>query len=72
VFDIDFFDGSQARRFVMAALDRLSKKTDEDSLKNRLSDHRLVYEQAAAGFVSGLEQATVSDGARFAGYAPVL
>jgi hypothetical protein len=72
VFDIDFFDASRARRFVMKALDRLAEKAGQEELAVALRTHRSVYEKAGDGFVSGLERAAASDGNRFAGYAPVL
>jgi hypothetical protein len=72
IFEIDFFDRVSAKKFVLAELDRLAKKASGESFFNRLTAHRSVYEQAADGFVARLERATASDGARFAGYAPVL
>jgi hypothetical protein len=72
IFDIDFFDTPRAKRFVVAALIRLAAQPRYAVLATSLAAHRTVYEDAAGRFVAGLEDATGSDGARFAGYAPVL
>jgi hypothetical protein len=72
IFDIDFFNSAQAERFIMAALERLSDKPENAGLKGSLAAHRGVYGEAATSFVTGLQDAASTDGARFAGYAPVL
>lgn len=71
IFDIDFFDTRRSTLFIMAALDRLAQMPKYHALTTSLG-HRPMYEKAAASFVKGLEAAAPSDGARFAGYAPVL
>jgi hypothetical protein len=72
VFDIDFFDTQRANQFVMAAMDRLTKKAGYEALAASLAAHTSVYREATARFINGLEEACRTDGNRFAGYAPVL
>ena len=72
VFDIEFFDPPRAERFVMAVLNRLATEDRYERLAARLTAHRSVYQDASATFVSELAKVSASDGARFAGYAPVL
>lgn len=72
IFDIRFFDLPRAEQFVMAALGRIAREDRYSHLARALEAHRAVYESASAAFVRGLSEATASDGARFAGYAPVL
>lgn len=72
VFDIDFFDAPRARQFIIATLDRLARKSGNEALAISFRAHKSVYEKAAASFVTGLEKVAAYDGARFAGYAPVL
>jgi hypothetical protein len=56
----------------MSALGRLARKPGNGAFATSLAAHKAVYGQAATSFVKGLDRAAVSDGARFAGYAPVL
>jgi len=72
VFDIDFFDAGRAEQFVMAALRRLANEPRYSRLRNGLSAHRANYLTASASWLETLRVASASDGARFAGYAPVL
>ena len=72
VFDIDFFDAPRAKQFIIATLDRVARRSGNEVLARSLGAHKSVYEAAAASFVKGLEGVAASDGARFAGYAPVL
>lgn len=72
ILDIDFFDPERGRKFVMAALKRLASKPGAQDLGNRLASHESVYRGVISDFLTGLEQAAAADGARFAGYAPVL
>lgn len=72
IFDIDFFDIPRAEQFILAALDRLAGKTENQVLASTLSTHRSVYQEAAKRFVEGLDNIAASDGSRFSGYAPVL
>ena len=72
VLDIDFFDEKRAKRFIMSALGRLANEAGNERLATSLDSHKSMYGDAVANFVEGLGEATASDGARFAGYAPVL
>jgi len=72
IFDIAFFDTPRAEQFIMASLDRLVSDPAYKELASSLRSHRPKYQQAAASFVAGLRHVAASDGARFAGYAPVL
>ncbi len=72
IFDIDFFDTPRAERFVMAALNQLATQGRYESLAARLAAHQSVYQAASTTFVHELADVSASDGARFAGYAPVL
>lgn len=72
VFDIDFFDAPRAKQFIIAALDRVARKSGNEALASSLHSHRSVYQLAAANFAKGLENVAATDGSRFAGYAPVL
>lgn len=72
VLDIDFFDPPRAVHFVMGALSRLKDLPAYEGLADRLATHRQVYRTVAERFVKKLADATASDAARFAGYAPVL
>ncbi|MEG9624945.1 hypothetical protein [Pseudomonas guariconensis] len=76
IFDISFFDADQAKLFVMARLDALSKSevsnTDYPHLKNALVNHRQVYEDAVSQVIQGISELSQADADRFVGYAPVL
>lgn len=72
IFDIEFFDEPRSERFIMAVLDRLAKEDRYKSLATSLAAHRPIYRDASASLVRNLANLTVSDDARFVGYAPVL
>nr|WP_279153030.1 hypothetical protein [Pseudomonas mosselii] len=76
IFDISFFDPTQAKLFVMARLDALSRSevenTDYPHLKNTLANHRQVYEDAVVQVIQGIGELSQADADRFVGYAPVL
>lgn len=72
IFDIDFFDSIRAERFVIAVLERLATEGRYRHLATSLSAHRSVYKNVAKTFIERLSQISLSEGNRFAGYAPVL
>jgi hypothetical protein len=72
VFDIDFFDIARSERFVMAVMDRIAIEQRYENLAARLKSYRPVYQDAASALVAEITKSSARDGARFAGYAPVL
>jgi hypothetical protein len=79
IFDIELFQGTQAKTFVHAAIQRLAKSVEPTTdkpiyphLKSALVTHTSVYEKAVTSFVDHLTSETSGDGRQFSGYAPVL
>lgn len=76
ILDIEFFDETQAKKFVMARLKVLStpqSSTQEyPHLSSSLTNHAKVYDEAVSEVISGISRLSQADADRFVGYAPVL
>lgn len=72
IFDIDYFDRSRAEKFVLTSMDRNCLDERYAAFAASFQSHRGVYQSAVTQLVHALENAAPSDGASFAGYAPVL
>jgi len=77
IFDIEFFDTEQAKKFVMARLVALSHMTQNDLLEyphlsSSLANHAKVYDEAVSEVIAGISRLSQADADRFVGYAPVL
>lgn len=78
IFDIEFFEATEAETFVLSRLKKLSKKVNAadkleyPELARSLETHGVVYGDAIRMVVSGLQQLSAQDANRFFGYAPVL
>ena len=73
IFDIELFDDAQAEAFVISTLRKLATEAEQyPHLAAALRSHLGVYEGATHDLVDGLRGATIQDGQRFVGYAPVL
>ena len=79
IFDIELFHPDRAKKFVLAALNRLAMVSEPASTKqtyphlaNALKAHESVYSDAVQFLVDHMTTATSADGRQFAGYAPVL
>ncbi len=71
IFDIELFDAKRAVAFVVASLTKLASN-DYPDLKQPLETHSGKYRQAVETLVDRLANASMHDGGRFVGYAPVL
>ncbi|WP_146038407.1 hypothetical protein [Pseudomonas sp. FW300-N1A1] len=77
IFDIEFFDTEQAKKFVIARLAALSNITQNGlieypHLSSSLISHAKVYDEAVTEVISGISRLSQADADRFVGYAPVL
>ncbi|MFG6473346.1 NACHT domain-containing protein [Klebsiella variicola] len=74
VFDIDFFNESEATDFIEKKLLRLSESQRQEykHLSSSLSVHSQVYKSSIRGVVDELKEISGAESTRFFGYAPVL
>ncbi|WP_156087601.1 hypothetical protein [Lysobacter sp. Root667] len=78
IFDINLFNLAQAKKFVLARLQRLAMAEDAarnllyPDLGRSLQTHGSVYEDVVDLTIDGLRQLSLQDEDRFVGYAPVL
>ncbi|HBW5812067.1 TPA: hypothetical protein ME921_005605 [Klebsiella pneumoniae] len=74
VFDIDFFNESEATYFIEKNLVRLSESQRQEyrHLSSSISVHSQVYKSSIRGVVDELKEISGAESTRFFGYAPVL
>lgn len=72
IVDIQHFNKEQSVRFVMSSLSRLSRLPKHSTLQGLLQSNEPAFRDVARDFAEGLESSSGPDGAKFAGYAPVL
>lgn len=78
IFDIELFEATEAKQFVMVQLSRLAKKQsimgkfDYPDLARALEAHSSKYEEAIEKVISGIQALSEQDENKFVGYAPVL
>ncbi|MGR2856070.1 hypothetical protein FY046_08495 [Erwinia sp. 1181_3] len=76
VFDIEFFDDSEAIEFINKSLNKLAFDSevsdDYKHLSISLRDHKSVYNSSITEVVQALKEISGSESTRFFGYAPVL
>ncbi|MSJ21891.1 hypothetical protein GKF31_26310, partial [Escherichia coli] len=74
VFDIDFFNESEATYFIEKNLVKLSETQRQEyrHLSSSISVHSQVYKSSIRGVVDELKEISGAESTRFFGYAPVL
>lgn len=76
VFDIEFFNESEASLFILESIkglyDSNSLNNDYKHLPASLRDHYAVYEKSVSEIVASLKKVSGNESTRFYGYAPVL
>ncbi|RVU77387.1 hypothetical protein [Pantoea dispersa] len=76
VFEIEFFNDSEAKDFIKKSLNNLASNNevneDYKHLSTSLNDHKSVYDTSISEVVQALKDISGSESTRFFGYAPVL